>query len=198
MTFDLSNTNPKILIVGSGRAGKDTSARLITETFGHKFRGSSEVAAKEVVFPLMRNFYTSPEDAFNRRHENRELWYSLICQYNKDNPSRLAEKVCEGGSGYTGLRSWIEVVDCIEKGIFTHVVWVDNPRNNEVDPTMDFDCQQIKNFCRSSRTFFTELTNDGSIADLRKKIEGLKMFFRKRFVSREGFRSSLDKQKRKL
>ena len=147
MIFDLNNKSPKILILGKGRVGKDTSARLITETFGHKFRGSSEVAAKEVIYPLMKNFYSSADEAFKRRHENRQLWYNLICQYNRDNPSRLAEKVCEGGSGYTGLRSFREVVDCIEKGIFTHIVWVENPRNEEVDPTIDFDCSQIENFC---------------------------------------------------
>lgn len=130
--------SPIILIVGHGLHGKDTLAEILTKEFGLKFRGSSQVASEEVIYPALKNFYQSAEDAFSDRRNNRELWASLIRDFNRDDKSRLAKLVCEGGYGYTGLREKEEVEECLRQGIFTHVIWVNRPDLPENDPTMTF------------------------------------------------------------
>ena len=128
----------KILIVGHGQHGKDTLSRMINKELNFKFRGSSEVAAKEVIYPLMSNFYESAEDAFNKRRENRELWRAVISDFNREDPTKLCRLVCKGGHGYTGLRDKTEVVCSIKSGFFTHIIWVRRPELKENDPTMMF------------------------------------------------------------
>jgi hypothetical protein len=134
----------KILIVGHGRHGKDTLASIINLELGFKFRGSSEVAAKEVIYPLMKNFYSSAEDAFENRHENRELWRAVISDFNREDPTRLCKLVCKGGHGYTGLRDKVEVISAIKGGFFTHVIWVRRPELKEDDTTMTFGLDTLK------------------------------------------------------
>jgi hypothetical protein len=134
----------KVLIVGHGRHGKDTLANILNEEFGFKFRGSSQVAASEVVYPLMSNFYSSPEEAFERRHENRELWRALISDFNRDDLTKLSRLVCAQGYGYTGLRDKGEVYECISQGVFTHVIWVERPDLANDDSTMNFDFEYLQ------------------------------------------------------
>ncbi len=143
----------KILIVGHGRHGKDTLANMLDVELGFKFRGSSEVAASAVVYPLMSNFYDSPEDAFSRRHENRELWRAVISDFNREDPARLSKLVCADGHGYTGLRDKREVITTIKSGLFTHVIWIKRPDLKEDDSTMMFDLSDLETlnrngFCR--------------------------------------------------
>ena len=135
---------PKILIVGHGRHGKDTLAQIINLELEHKFRGSSEVAAREVIYPVMSNFYSSPEDAFERRHDNRELWRALISDFNREDPTKLACLVCEGGYGYVGLRDKTEVISAVKQGFFTHVIWVKRPDLEENDTTMMFTLEDLE------------------------------------------------------
>ena len=145
----MKNKETKVLIVGHGRHGKDTLAGLINLEMGLKFRGSSQVAAAEVIYPLMSNFYTSPEDAFERRHENRELWRALISDYNREDPTRLSRLVCANGHGYTGLRDKTEVISCIKQGVFTHVIWIERPDLAQDDPTMMFTLEDIEKLHRN-------------------------------------------------
>lgn len=162
---------PTILIVGHGRHGKDTLAEMITKELGHKFRGSSQVAASEVIYPLMRNFYDSPEDAFEKRHQNRQLWASLIRDFNRDDKSRLAKLVCEGGYGYTGLRELEEVKKCIEMGVFTHVIWISRSVLPENDPTMTFKFHDLFMLKRCLHNFKLTTVVNSSLTELREKVK---------------------------
>lgn len=137
----------KILIVGEGLNGKDTLAELITTHLGYKFRGSSQVAAKEVVYPLLENFYSSVEECFEDRRNNRGLWKVLICAYNRKDKTALARLVTEGGYGYTGLRDWEEVVDCINQRLFDVVVWIERPDISQKDSTLNFGYEEISDLC---------------------------------------------------
>lgn len=135
---------PCILIVGHGEHGKDTLADAIEQKYGYKFRGSSQVAAAEIIYPMMSNFYDSPEDAFNNRRENRELWAACIRDYNRHDPAKLSKLVCEGGHGYTGLRDIREVKECVKQGVFTHIIWVVRDDIPENDPTLTFTYDDLK------------------------------------------------------
>lgn len=135
---------PKVLVLGHGRHGKDSLGNALYNHYGLKFRGSSEVAAAEVIYPMMKNFYDSPEEAFDRRHENRELWAACIRDYNRNDKTKLARLVCEDGHGYTGLRDIAEVEACINEGIFTHIIWVTRYDIPEDDPTLTFSYDDLK------------------------------------------------------
>ena len=133
----------KILIVGHGRHGKDTLAELITKHQGNKFRGSSAVMCEELYSPHFEALYDSPEALFEARHEHRNQLYDLICDYNKEDPTRLARKVMEGGHGYTGMRAFEEVMECIKQDVFTHVIWIERNDIPKADPTQGFSFEDL-------------------------------------------------------
>lgn len=162
---------PQPLIVGFGTHGKDTLAELITEEYGIKFRGSSQVASELVVYPFMRKFYPNSSACFKDRRRHRLIWYNLICQYNSYDPTRLAKAVCEGGYGYTGLRERIEVETALSEKLFTHVIWIEDPNKRKDDPTMKFDYGCLVYWKKYYPDFkLTYISNNGGIEDLRSKI----------------------------
>ena len=165
-----------ILIVGHGRHGKDTLGDLITKYLGFKFRGSSKVAAKLVVYPFTKNFYKNWQECFEDRlsDSRRQVWYNLICEYNEDDPLRLAKEVCKGGYGYTGLREIIEVEAAFEKGLFTHVIWINNPRLPENDKTMTFNYSDLQRMNRKyPNVKLTKVSNSGSLGALGVKVQNI-------------------------
>lgn len=162
----------RILIVGHGRHGKDTLAGLINLHLNHRFRGSSQVAATEVIYPLMSNFYSTPDEAFNLRHDNRELWTALIRDFNRGDKARLAKIVCDGGFGYTGLREWEEVKECFRQGIFTHVIWIERPDIPENDPTMTFTFKDLLDEQSTYRNYHLMYVKNRGIEDLNHQVVG--------------------------
>ena len=60
---------PKILIIGSGRHGKDEVARILSEKYGFSFQSSSWLAA-EAIFPVLQAVFgfESVQEAFDNRH----------------------------------------------------------------------------------------------------------------------------------
>lgn len=173
------DVDPCILIVGHGEHGKDTLAEIVTKTLGHRFRGSSQVAAREVIYPMMSNFYSSSEEAFNDRRNNRRLWESLIRDFNRSDKSRLAKLVCQGGYGYTGLRDRDEVLDCIKTRLFTHIIWIERPDKPNNDPTMSFSFEDLKNWQERERSFHLMRVENDSIEGLHSICSGdLKQFLK--------------------
>ncbi len=165
-----------ILIVGHGRHGKDTLAELITKHLGFKFRGSSQVAAKLVVYPFMKKFYKNWKECFEDRlsDSRRQLWYNLICEYNEGDPTRLAREVCKGGYGYTGLRDKLEVETAMAEGLFTHVIWINNPRLAENDKTMTFNYSDLQRMNRKyPEVRLTRVFNVGSFGALKIKVTNI-------------------------
>ena len=140
----MKDTKTKILIVGHGLHGKNTLAEMIESELGYKFRGSSEVAATEVVYPLLKPFFKDADECFDKRRENRELWRALISDFNRFDAIKLCKLVCEGGYGYTGLRDKREVITAVKAGFFTHIIWINRPDIPEDDPTMTFEFSDLE------------------------------------------------------
>jgi hypothetical protein len=120
-------TNPKILIIGYGRGGKDTAAEYLSKRFGYTFSSSSAYVCKKLIYNALKDIanYTSEEECYKDRHSLRPLWYELICLYNRDNPSRLAENIISEYDIYVGMRDKDELKVCKEKKLFDYILWID-------------------------------------------------------------------------
>jgi len=118
-----------ILITGYGRAGKDTFCEILRDKFGMTFTSSSWFMANEFIFDELKESrgYKTVEDCYNDRHSegSRELWYNMISDYNKDDPTKLARKILEVNDIYCGMRSKRELDACVESGVFDLTVWID-------------------------------------------------------------------------
>lgn len=145
----------KILVCGYGGHGKDTFCEKLGMTFG----SSSKVALDEVIWPVMKDRYSSKEECFVDRRNNRQEWFDLISEYNKDMPTRLAEVIFSRYNIYCGMRSRREFKACRHRKVFDVAIWVDSTirlgrgDDCEIGP---LDCDFVVN-------------NNGTITDLCKQ-----------------------------
>lgn len=117
--------NRKILILGYGRHGKDSVADIIKEKTKLKHISSSMMANKLVVYDKLKTRYNykTEEECFEDRANHREEWYQLICEYNKEDKSKLTKEILKEHDMYVGLRDKIEF-DHV-KDLFDFILWVD-------------------------------------------------------------------------
>lgn len=118
---------PKLLIIGHMRHGKDSLAELLEEQIGLKFLSSSLAASNIFLYDALKEKYgyTTPEECFEDRMNRRPEWYTLICDYNKDDRAKLAKGILEITDCYVGMRDRGEIDECMRQGLFDLIVWVD-------------------------------------------------------------------------
>lgn len=128
--------NPKILILGHGRHGKDTAAAYIADSLDLRVISSS-FAALDVIHPVlsMVSKYKSKLALFNTRHENRELWKELITLYNTPDKTALSKLILAKSDIYVGMRCRLEYE--ASKELFDYVIWVDASDRAPQDESMD-------------------------------------------------------------
>jgi len=137
--------NKRILVVGYGRAGKDTAAFMLEKITHLPYAGSTSWSAKELV---AKKLGMHPQVAWETRHKNRELWKSICDDLRKLDQTlliRLAlasvnedNGLYAGWSGIvTGVRDRAELFEAKMKRIFHHIIWIDRP-GVPVDPTVTF------------------------------------------------------------
>ena len=133
--------NPKILILGHGRHGKDTVAGMINKFKGYKF-SSSSWAALDVIWPCLQEFirYTNKEEAYEDRHNHRELWKRLISLYNTPDKSALCRHIFKNNDIYVGMRCNKEFEAC--RHLFDLIVWVEDYRK-PIDSTMKISKENL-------------------------------------------------------
>lgn len=157
----------KILIIGSARHGKDTVAEFIKEMFGFTFESSSVAASRIFLYDALKGQYgyDSPEACFNDRVNKRKIWHDLICEYNKDDKARLAKEIMKNNDIYVGMRSGVELEECIEQEVFDLVIGVINP-NQPIEDKSSFD------ICVWKASDII-ISNGGTLADLKRKTRSL-------------------------
>jgi glutaredoxin len=130
----------KLLIIGHGRHGKDTVAEMIRQHFGLEFESSSQAAADIFIYKTLKDKYgyKTSEECYEDRSNHRAEWHDLICDYNKADKARLAKAILENADVYVGMRSNAEVEECINQGLFTHIIGVYDPRR-PLEPSDSFD-----------------------------------------------------------
>jgi len=116
-----------LLIIGSGRHGKDSLAELLNEYIGLTFKSSSQAAADIFIYDELKGKYgyTTPEQCFEDRMNHRAEWYDLICDYNKDDKAKLAKEILKTSDCYVGMRDREEIDESVRQGLFDLIIWVD-------------------------------------------------------------------------
>jgi hypothetical protein len=158
-------TNPKILILGWARHGKDTVAEILRDVHGYTFASSSMFCAEEVCRPAMAELgitYDTLEECYADRVNHRATWYEAIKAYNAEDPARLAKGILESGDLYVGMRSAYEFAEA--RKLFSHIWWVDaSGRGLPPEPrdSMDIDFEEDE---------FTLISNNGTLEDLHREI----------------------------
>lgn len=135
----------KVLIIGHARHGKDTVAEMIRDFTGLSFESSSISAAKIFIYDALKPKYgySSFDHCYKDRVNHRKEWHDLICEYNKDNKARLAERILSTNDIYVGMRSNEEASECLRRGLFDIVIGVFDP-NKALEHKDSFDIDIFK------------------------------------------------------
>ena len=139
--MDKQNKNPRLLILGSARHGKDTLAEIMNEVYGLTFKSSSQAAADIFLYNTLKDKYgyQTPEECFEDRVNHRAEWKQLICDYNKDDRARLAKGILEQSDCYIGMRDREEIDECMRQGLFDIIIWVDASERLPLEDPSSFD-----------------------------------------------------------
>lgn len=164
----------KVLILGYKRAGKDFAAEYWRDNFGMTFMSSSMAAAEIFIFDLlMKKYdYASKEECYADRMNRRDEWFNLICDYNKDDKTRLGRAILSKTGAYIGMRSKEEVQACKEQNVFDIVIWID--AEERVGKESEDSCTVSKEDADII------ITNNGTEADFKEKLNKVgKIIFKK-------------------
>ena len=128
-----SNTNivfPKLLIIGSGRHGKDTVAEILRDDFGMKFKSSSQASADIFLYEALKDKYDykTPEECFDDRANHRA-----------EDRARLAKSIMSSADCYVGMRDRDEIVECLDQKVFDLVIWVDASERLPLEDATSFN-----------------------------------------------------------
>jgi hypothetical protein len=128
--------NPKILIIGHGRHGKDTVAKIIQLFYGLSFQSSSEFCAKKLMFPALKDKYgyKTVEECYNDRANHRAEWYDIISNYCTEDPTQLSRDIFAEYDIYCGLRNKREFHAMKNQGVFDICIWVDRSDHLPLEP----------------------------------------------------------------
>lgn len=154
-----------LLIIGHARHGKDTVAEMISSLTGFKFESSSSAAARIFIFDNLKDKYGYKDfnECYEDRMERRKEWYDLICDFNKDDKSKLAKEIMKDSNIYVGMRSNEECEKCLSDKVFDLVIGVFDPRK-PLEPSTSFN---IDLWSKSDIV----IVNKGTLVELEKKVK---------------------------
>lgn len=148
---------PKLLICGLARHGKDEASDYLCKNYGFKAESSSHAAARIFIYDTLKSTfnYKSIDECFNDRHNHRELWYRLICLYNRTDKAALAKEIMKDNQIYCGMRDKDELNECLDTGVFDYAVWIDaSDRVDYVEPSssINIDYNMFKMHIKNNGT----------------------------------------------
>lgn len=152
---------PIIAICGPGRSGKDETAKWLAANTPLRFSlGTSQVIAPHIA----AEDGISVEEAYARRHEDRDRWFRKGNELRVDDHAYLVRECLKQGEIVVGLRNADEVVASRSEGLIDLFLWIE--RDVEEDPTMTFGpelCDII-------------IDNNCTIPELHERLAGLARF----------------------
>lgn len=154
-----------LLIIGSGRMGKDTVAEILRDYLGFQFESSSFAAYEIFIWDLFKEKYgyKTIEEAYENRHNHRAELFELISAYNSPDKTKLARGIVERTGMYVGMRCKEEVEACMKGGVFDLIIWVD--ASDRVDYVEDSSSITIDKTCAD-----VIIDNNGTKAELINKV----------------------------
>jgi len=132
----------RLLIIGHARHGKDTVAEMIRDMFDLNFVSSSQAAADIFIYDVLKDKYgyKTPEECFADRVNHRAEWHDLIVDYNKNDKARLAKDILKKADMYVGMRSDVEIQECMNQELFDYIIGVYDPRKpHEPEDSFNID-----------------------------------------------------------
>jgi hypothetical protein len=129
----------------------------LAKVTGLRYAGSFSWAA----LPHMAKFLGQhPCQAWEQRHQNRQLWKDELDRLRTKDQCFLARLVIASGDVAAGLRDKAEIQAVRDEKLFNHIVWVHRP-GTPVDPTVTYEPGD----CDST------LLNAGGLCDFYEAIE---------------------------
>lgn len=163
-----NTNNPKIIVMGYARHGKDTVCELMAKKYGLKFTSSSWFCAKRVIFPALKDKYgyKDVKECYNDRVNHRAEWFDLITSYNTPDRTRLGREIFEENDVYCGIRNSHEFYALKKANVFNLAIWVD-ARGRGMPIEQETSCSIMPHMA----DLF--LDNNKSIEDLERNLEVL-------------------------
>jgi hypothetical protein len=153
-------TKKNILVLGHKEHGKSTFAELICKNYNLTSKDSSLAAAEIFIYNVLKDKYgyNTFEECFNDRRKRRKEWFKLIQEYNANNETRLAEQILLNNDIYVGMRREKELICSIEKGLFSNIIGIYDPRKSlENFESMDIDIFKYSDYIVYNNLSLNEL-----------------------------------------
>lgn len=158
----------KILVTGYGRGGKDTFCELT----GMSFKSSSWACLDEVIWPMWgKDLYATKQECFDDRHSHRDVWFTLIKEFNTPDGAKLARIILSECDIYCGMRNHEELEACDKEGLFDLKIWVD--ASERVPPEPSSSMTITKDMCDYV------VDNNKSLAYLEAQAKNLPVWIKK-------------------
>lgn len=138
--------NPRILIVGPSRCGKDHAG----EWLGHNTHLTYGGTCSEYLCPFVaEQLGINAVEAYESRHQHREMWYKIGNEVRAQLGNQYLLECCfERGDIAAGVRDADEMFLACETGMITDLLWIS--RNVPDDPTLMFDLNGCEIACMTS------------------------------------------------
>ena len=155
------NRKPVLAFCGPGRCGKDTAAAWFRDHTNLVFLGGCSWTAREYMAKRLsedEGHLITPDEAYERRHEDRMKWYTYLNEYRKDDPARLIRDCLKHSDIVCGIRDHNELFAARREGLLELIVWIE--RTVPYDPTLTYtqsNCDIIVNNNDSLITYHDRL-----------------------------------------
>lgn len=123
--------NPRLMVIGYARHGKDTVCNMLHDMYRLQFVSSSYFVADKAVRPFLARkgiCYETIELCYADRINHRADWYDAICAYNADDAARLGRELFAEYDIYCGLRNIREFNALKAEKAFDVCFWVDRSK----------------------------------------------------------------------
>lgn len=150
---------PHLMIIGRGRAGKDSTAEILSRHSRLLYCGSTST----VMLPLIaKEIGISEEAAWNTRHAYRQYWKDFCDKFRANDPSIIGRMLLDTGSNFVvGPRDVKEIKTIQDEGLVDMTIWIE--RNVPEDITVSFGPELAD----------IVVTNNGNYAELEAKLINL-------------------------
>ena len=154
----------RLAICGPGEAGKDEAGDIIASLTDLRYKCGTSKFAAEIVWKVWGKHqgYLSVDECWRDRRNHRQVWASIIGDYNREDPVALYRYCLKEQDILTGLRFKHEMLACKDAGLCDLWIWLDR-KGVPDDKTMEygpFECD-------------ITIDNNGTLADLREKLRRL-------------------------
>ena len=184
--------NPRILIVGPGRCGKDTACEYLSKKLVYKFGGSTSWSVAPIMACLLwqtggnqtpegqpnvpwRDLSDSEKKNltdyyYSKRHEHRKYWYDYCNMLRRIDPFLLLKLTIGQSWILAGTRSYEELDNAIKLFDPQLVVWPD--RDVPEDPTLEFTFGDVCNYKTPERSIIM-VDNAGDLESFQNNLDQL-------------------------